>query len=440
MNLFGDSLRFVTVPELNPYQRVPPKYGRVRSSGMKDPALTRGQVTGILVVAILAGSALVTLVFQTSQQTNACSTCDLGDLDAGYGPVDMVYDNSSGRIFVLDSGAGGFNAWGVTIINGSSDTVAGFIHSGGRPGYSLDALAFDPRNGDLYTPHFCYDGVFVLNVTTGANVTYIDTPTTGICAGPQTIVYDPVSDYILALAPPNLIVIDPTTNTVVRTVDLGIGAYPVGVNPATGQVYVMTSVQGEFLFNLTVLNGSTLNVESSIQLNGTPDAIVFDSLDDRVDVAVTVLGFGGGAVYNGSLIVLNPAASHVFDSTRVGENPSDVAIDLSNREVYIANFYSGNISIVNGTSYQPAGSVPVDPDPESISYDAQNGCLYVLFYTQLGSNPETDGYVTVLAPPGGSCRAVPTGNAPAWAGSAVLGGLAIVVAAALVWHGRRREI
>jgi YVTN family beta-propeller protein len=392
------------------------------------------------VVAILVGSAFVVLVFQTSPQPKTCTTCNLGNIDAGYGPVDMVYDNSSGHLFVLDSGPGGFTAWGVTVINGTSDRVAGFIHSGGRPGYSIDALAYDPRNGDLYTPHFCYDGIFVLNVTTGANVTYIDTPTTGLCDGPQTIAYDPVSGYVVALDPPNLIAIDPATNTVLRVINLGIGSYPMGINPTTGQVYVATSVQEQFYFNLTILNGSSFAVESSLQLNGTPQSILVSPANGRIYVAVTLFGFGVGNQYNGSLLVLDGGGRRVLASAPVGSFPSETTLDASNQDLYVANFYSGNVSIVNDSTNRPMGSVPVDPNPESIAFDGWNGCVYVLFYAHLGSNPQGDGYLTVLAPPGSSCPAVPSGNPPAWVAPAVLGGLAIVVAAAVAWSNRRRRI
>ncbi len=422
-----------------PSGQTPPKFGRVGAPRTGSSGLTRPRVLGIIVVAILVGSAFVVLVLQTSPQPKTCTTCNLGDIDAGYGPVDMAYDNSSGRIFVLDSGPGGFTAWGVTVINGTSDSVAGFIHSGGRPGFSIDALAYDPRNGDLYTPHSCYDGIFVLNAATGENVTYINTPTTGLCNGPETIAYDPVSGYVVALAPPNLTVIDPATNTVVRTINLGIGSYPLGINPVTGQVYVTTSVDEDYLFNLTVLNGSSFSVESSIQLNGSPRSMAFDPMTGRIYVAVELFGFGAGVLYNnGSLLVLNGAGTRVLASAPIGSEPDEIAVDASNRNLYVTNTYSSNVSIINGTTNNPSGSVPVDPDPWSIVYDARNGCLYTLFYTHFSaSGSGGDGYLTVLAPPGSSCPAIPTGNAPAWAVPAVLGLLAIVVAAAVALPSRR---
>jgi YVTN family beta-propeller protein len=385
---------------------------------------------------MLVASALVVLVYQTSPRSKTCTTCNLGDIDAGWGPVDVAYDNSSGHILVLDYGPSSSPVpWGVTVINGSTDTVQGFLHLSQRPA----EMAYDSRNGDLYITSFAFDTIYVLNATTGANVTWISTPEKGLFSGPDAIVYDPVSGYVVALDPPNALVIDPGTNTLVQNVDRGIGSYPVGVNPVTGQVYVTTSVQDQFDFNLTVLNGSSFAVESSLQLNGTPQSIVFDPSSDRVYVAVTLFGFGVGNLYNGSLLALGGSGTHVLASARIGNEPDEIAVDSSNQNLYVTNTYSGNISIINGTTGQPSGSVPVDPSPWSIAYDGRNRCLYTLFYTSSGSNPETDGYLSVIAPPGSDCVAPPSSGLAGWVVPAVLGGLATVLTIALVWTTRRKN-
>jgi len=384
---------------------------------------------------MLVASALVILVYQTSPRPTTCITCDLGDIDAGWGPVDVAYDNSSGHIFVLDYGPSSSpTPWGVTVINSSTDTVQGFLHLNQRPA----EMAYDSRDGDLYITSFAFDTIYVLNATTGANVTWISTPEEGLFSGPVTIAYDPVSGYVVALDPPNALVINTRTNTVVRTIDLGIGSYPVGINSVTGEVYVTTLVQEPVDFNLTVLNGSSFDVESSLQLNGTPQAIVFDPSSDRVYVAVTQFGFGEYPTY-GSLLALSEAGTHLLVSARIGSEPDEIAVDSSNRNLYVTNTYSGNISVINGTTSQPTGSVPVDPSPWSIVYDDRNRCLYTLFYTTFGSDPETDGYLSVIAPPGSDCVAPPSSSLANWVVPAVLGGLGLVLTIALVWTGGRRK-
>ena len=387
-----------------------------------------------MVVAFLVASALVVLVYQTSPRPKTCTTCDLGNIDAGWGPVEIAYDNSTGHIFVLDYGPSSSpTPWGVTVINGSTDTVQGFLHLSQRP----VEMAFDSHNGDLYITSFAYDTIYVLNATTGANVTWIATPEQGLFSGPGSIVYDAVSGYIVAFDPPNVLIINPSTNLVVRTIDLGIGLYPVGVNPVTGELYVTTSIQQLIGFNLTVLNGSTFGVESSLRLNGTAQAIVFDPSNDRIYVAVTLFGLGEYQT-NGSLLTLDGSGTHVLASARIGNEPNEIALDRSNQNLYVTNAATGNISVVNGTTSQPSGSIPVDPDPWSIVYDDRNRCLYTLFYTTTGSNPQTDGYLSVIAPPGSDCVAPPSSSVPGWVVPAIFGGLAALLAIALARSARRR--
>ena len=387
-----------------------------------------------MVVAFLVASALVVLVYQTSPRPKTCTTCDLGNIDAGWGPVEIAYDNSTGHIFVLDYGPSSSpTPWGVTVINGSTDTVQGFLHLSQRP----VEMAFDSHNGDLYITSFAYDTIYVLNATTGANVTWIATPEQGLFSGPGSIVYDAVSGYIVAFDPPNVLIINPSTNLVVRTIDLGIGLYPVGVNPVTGELYVTTSIQQLIGFNLTVLNGSTFGVESSLRLNGTAQAIVFDPSNDCIYVAVTLFGFGEYQT-NGSLLTLDGSGTHVLASARIGNEPNEIALDRSNQNLYVTNAATGNISVVNGTTSRPSGSIPVDPDPWSIVYDDRNRCLYTLFYTTTGSNPQTDGYLSVIAPPGSDCVAPPSSSVPGWVVPAIFGGLAALLAIALARSARRR--
>jgi DNA-binding beta-propeller fold protein YncE len=421
--------------EPGPLEENSRKYRRFGAS-IRGGRPSLGQALGIALVGALVASAILSVVYQTTPQPVNCTTCKLGDIDAGYGAVDALYDNASGSIFVLDSGPGapGSAAWGVTVINGTSESVARFLHISGRPGYSF---AYDPRNGNLYATSECDDGIYVINAASGANVSWIATPSTPICEGPQSIAYDPVSGYVVALDPPTVLVIDPSNNTLVRTADLGVEPFLLGVNSVTGQVYVATSAEQVFAFNLTVLYGSNFTVESSLQLTGIMPAEIFDPLNDRVYVASSLPPLGTEDAYNGTLTVLNGNGTHVLASERVGDFPYAAAVDDSNQNLYITNYYSSNISIVNGTTNLPAGSLPVGSNPSSIVYDGRNRCLYALFYSS-SSEDQGDGYLTVIAPPGSDCATPP--NPGIWTAPAILVGLAVLLALLLTWGARRTRM
>jgi len=394
------------------------------------------RILAIILVGVLLGASLVSLILPESPPCGPPHTCVLGDIDAGFGPSAMLYDNASGRIYVLDSGPG--VSWGVTVINGSTDTVVGFYPMTQRS----TAMTYDSGNGDLYLTSFLYNDIYVLNASTGANVTWIGTPPPSFLPGLGAIAYDPVTGFVIALDLSSILVINGSTNLVVSDRNLGVASYPLGVNPATGQVFVITSLRGGAWFNLTVLDGSTFSVEGSTQLNGTPQEqnLVFDSLNDRIYVAAYTFWYGE---YNGSLLTLDEAGAHVLSSTQVGNNPYGVAIDTSNGYVYVTNTYSNNASVINGTSNQVVGSIPLDPDPWSIVYDGRNGCLYALFYAHFnsGASSQGDGYLSVIAPPGSACLAPPTSwSPPVWT-DLLIGAvfLAAVVVASSLYRRRPRQ-
>jgi len=387
------------------------------------------------------GASLVVALYQEAR-SNACTTCVLGNIDAGWGPVDVTYDNASGHLYVLDGGPGltGSSAWGVSVINGSTDTVVAFYHLPNRPAY----LTYDSRNGDLYISMFCSDEVLVLNASTGAIAATIPTSTTGLCEGPGPIAYNPNTGSIeLEYSTPNVL-LTINGNVITQSVPLSVNTQvPPAVNPVTGQVYVVTA--GKYLFNsfnLTTVNGSTGAVESSIFLWGNPSTLMFDPTKDRVYAGATVEGFvQGTVVWNGTVYLVSGNGTTVLGQPRVGETPTRIAVDSANGNIYVSNYYASNLSVINGSIGEIAGSVPVDSNPASVVFDGRNRCLYTLFYAQAGTNgAQSDGYVSVVEPPGGDCVAPPT---PLSALLATIAGPTALVALAVVvlvlWARRVRR-
>jgi DNA-binding beta-propeller fold protein YncE len=430
----GALTEFVVVVDLSEPGPEGGEFGRARPPPPTEHHLGLSRIVAIVVIGILLAATLVTGILPGGP-CGSPSTCVLGSIDAGSGPGDMVYDNGSGHLFVLNNGPGlpDSSVWGVTVINGSTDTVVGFYHTWQRANY----LAYDPRNGDLYITSFLFDDIYVLNATNGANVTWISTPLTQMFGGPGAVAYDPVTGFIVSIAPPFVLLIDGSTNQIISERNLDVGSYPMAVNSRSGQIYVTTAVS-PFSFNLTVLNGFTGTVEWSVQLNGTPHTISYDALHGRIYVAEEIENFGGEPQFSGTLAALDAAGRRFLSSVPVGDEPFGIAVDNSNRNIYVSSYYSNNVSIVNGTTGRPTGAVPVDPGPSSLVYDGRNRCLYALFYTHFGSGGRAgtggDGYVSVIAPPGAVCPAPPTSwSPPLWtitlAGALLLTAVVVLSAA-----------
>lgn len=341
--------------------------------------------------------------FTLASRPTSCSTCNLGRLDVGYGPNAMVYDHADGRLIVTDSGPGGFAAWGVTMVNGTTDRAIGHFPTYVRP----SDLTLDPRDGDIYVVGFLgVDNITVLNATNGTRVAVIELPPVGPYGGPFALTYDPVTGYadVLESNPSALLLVNVSTGAVVDVSNLSAGVSPVSplvVNPDNGDIYLATSIFPGETFQLETLNGWNGTVVSSIPMIGTPVAFAFDDLNQQLYVS------NGTAV-----VVVDAEGNQVLGSIAAGPYPLAIAVDSTDDEVYVVNSAaSSNLTVINGTDDRTIGSVPIDGGPWALTYDDQNGCLYVLYGMGFPGTP--DGYLLVIAPPGGTCVAPPsTGGSP----------------------------
>jgi YVTN family beta-propeller protein len=68
-----------------------------------------------------------------------------------------------------------------------------------------------------------------------------------------------------------------------------------------------------------------------------------------------------------------------IESIPAGDNPFGIAFDDSNGYVYVTNYWSDNVTVINGATDQIVGSVGTGPltNPNGIAYDSSNGCIYV---------------------------------------------------------------
>ena len=70
----------------------------------------------------------------------------------------------------------------------------------------------------------------------------------------------------------------------------------------------------------------------------------------------------------------SPAISYLA-SVRVGSEPFHLTYDSVNRYVYVSNYQSNNISVIDGT--ESIGSVNVGTHPYLAAFDGQDGFIYV---------------------------------------------------------------
>ena len=77
------------------------------------------------------------------------------------------------------------------------------------------------------------------------------------------------------------------------------------------------------------------------------------------------------------------ASNTVISTVDVGERPSALAFNPSNNNIYVANAYSNNVSVIESSSNTVISTVDVGDGPSALAFNPSNNNIYV-------TNPVSD--------------------------------------------------
>jgi len=116
------------------------------------------------------------------------------------------------------------------------------------------------------------------------------------------------------------------------------------------------------LSNNTLINGNFVSTVNGME----PWGIAYDPSNGYL--YVTDWSSGTVSVINGTTVIA---------TIPVGTNPGGVAYDPSNGYIYVANYGSGTVSVINGANNTVIATIPVGQGPTGVAYDPSNGYIYV---------------------------------------------------------------
>jgi len=118
---------------------------------------------------------------------------------------------------------------------------------------------------------------------------------------------------------------------------------------------------------------SSLNSTSgNININITPFITPFTQNSSQNN--------SGGYVKYTLDLLNNSLINGNFVNTGNGLWPFEIAYDSSNGYLYVTNYYSNNVSVINGATNTFIASIVVGKWPWGIAYDSSNGYVYVANY------------------------------------------------------------
>jgi len=77
------------------------------------------------------------------------------------------------------------------------------------------------------------------------------------------------------------------------------------------------------------------------------------------------------------------ASNTVISTVDVGERPSALAFNPSNNNIYVANAYSNNVSVIESSTNTVISTVDVGDGPSALAFNPSNNNIYV-------TNPVSD--------------------------------------------------
>jgi YVTN family beta-propeller protein len=161
-------------------------------------------------------------------------------------------------------------------------------------------------------------------------------------------------------------------NTTSNQPGLTVDTYPVGVavNPVTKKIYATNELSN----SLSVISGTSNNVEDTISLGNFPYGVAVNPFDSRV--YVTNRGSDTVSVIDGS-------TNTKLHNITVQSSPVGIAVNPSANWIYVTNINSNTVSVIDGITNKVTANITVGKIPYGVAVNPFNSKVYV---TNVGSD------------------------------------------------------
>lgn len=266
----------------------------------------------------------------------------------------VVYDAPSRRVYAAHGDR-------VTVVDGRNGRILGQVKT--LPG-GTHGIAISHAEGLGYTDDGQAGTAAAFNLTTLKIVKRLKAN-----ADADAVTIDPTSGNVFVVDgdPGTLTVIDPKTNRVVATVQVG-SKLEYAVAGDNGKVYV----NGEEKRAIFRVDTATNRVDTSwpIPQCESPHGLAIDTAAHRLFASCT----------NRRLVVVDADTGAIVASLPIGPGTDAAAFDPAHKLVFSSNGLDGTLSVireVDANTFVPAGTVRTVLSARTMSVDPQTGRLYL---------------------------------------------------------------
>ncbi len=124
-------------------------------------------------------------------------------------------------------------------------------------------------------------------------------------------------------------------------------------------------------FTIAAAGGTPDTVIATITVGNKPRAVLWDSIHDKVFVAN----------YNSaSVSVIDGVTNQLITNVPVGANPYDLCLNTVNGRVYVSNYGAGTVTVIDGATNEVVTTINVGNFPQAMCFNPTTNQLYVANY------------------------------------------------------------
>lgn len=170
--------------------------------------------------------------------------------------------------------------------------------------------------------------------------------------------------YVTNRASNSVSIIDPVTDTVIKTLDVGDGPHGVAFNRDGSRAYVANRFDG----TLSIIDTSELEVINTISIPGAPTALVVAG--DNLYVT---------RQYSEEISVVNMISDTVIDEIYVGVGAYGISVNPARTKLYVAmQHYSGSVSVIDLADHSVSATIWVQSMPTATEVSPDGSKVYVV--------------------------------------------------------------
>ncbi len=258
-------------------------------------------------------------------------------------------------------------------------------------------MALDPANGYIYVAGD--GGIVIINGSTNEVIKTVYNPLSMEVVTVGGIAYDP-SNGLLYLAAQNLqnmisgtvfgggiVMYNAANMSVVGAISPISDPNEVQYDPVNQYLYF----QNGYPLSVGVINTITNKWVMNISVGGPPSAITYVPTNGYIYVSVQ---------NQSKLSVIDGSTNKVISNISVGNGTFSSSYDPNSRFLYVANFFSDNVSVVDVYTNRVVGNINLASfglvQPYQVLYDPLNGLLIVMDSYPNQTSPYAQGLVTLV--------------------------------------------